>query len=66
MRDGLLIALPLMAAPSPAMANPQDFPSKALMGDSSQMVLGRMAAAHATMPALRQYGAMLISDHAKA
>jgi len=65
MRYALSILVPLLAMASPALANPQDFLNKALMGDNSESALGKVAALHAATPAVRHYGAMLAADHSK-
>ena len=41
----LLIAVPLLTIASPALANPQDFLSKAMLGDNSETALGKLAEA---------------------
>lgn len=66
MRHALMIAVPLMAIASTALANPQDFLNKALLGDNSESTLGKVAAARASTPGVRHYGAMLAADHSKA
>ncbi|WP_242149326.1 DUF4142 domain-containing protein [Sphingomonas sp. BAUL-RG-20F-R05-02] len=65
MRKILLMVAPLLAIASPALANPQDFLNKAMMGDNSETALGKLAASRAANPGVRQYGAMLATDHAK-
>ena len=65
MKKTLVMLVPLMAIASPALANPQNFLSKALMGDNSEATLGRIAASRAATPDVRRYGAMLAADHSK-
>ena len=45
MRHSRMLLVPLLAVASPALANPQDFLTKALLGDNSETTLGKMAAA---------------------
>lgn len=65
MKKSLLMLMPLMAIASPALANPQNFLSKALMGDNSEATLGKIAASRASTADVRRYGAMLAADHTK-
>jgi hypothetical protein len=44
---------PLLAIASPALANPQDFLNKAMMGDNSETALGKLAASRAANPGVR-------------
>lgn len=65
MKLTVLIALPLLAITSPAFANPQDFLTKALLGDNSESTLGKMAAARGVTSGVKHFGAMLAADHGK-
>jgi putative membrane protein len=48
---------------TPALAQPQEFLTKAIKGDNSEMRLGSLAAQRGTSPAVRQFGQMLEQDH---
>lgn len=65
MRLTVLIGAALLATAAPAMANPQDFLTKAMLGDNSETTLGKLASQRATTPAVRRFGAMLAVDHTK-
>jgi putative membrane protein len=66
-----LIGLAVLAASgisSAALAAPSDrqFLAEAMKGDNSEIVLGSLARARATAPAVRSYGATLAADHSRA
>ena len=46
--------------------NPREFLEKALQGDNSEIMLGRIAAEHARNPAVRDFGNTLVNDHRQA
>jgi putative membrane protein len=53
-----------VAMPMAAQADPPDqFLRKAITGDNSEMMLGRLAQSRAENPAVRSYGKTLESDH---
>jgi putative membrane protein len=61
------ILLAAAMAPLTARADsPQEFLQKALQGDNSEIMLGRLAADRAGSPGVRDYGRTLASDHAEA
>ena len=68
MRIGLsLLALSLgFAGVSPALAAPDDFLTKAIQGDNSEMRLGKLAQTRGQSAAVRRFGATLARDHAAA
>ena len=46
--------------------NPREFLEKALQGDNSEIMLGRLAADQARNPAVRDFGNTLVNDHRQA
>lgn len=50
------------AAPPP---NDADFIQKAIKGDNSEVMLGGIAAQRGASPAMKRFGATLVSDHSK-
>ena len=63
MKLSAILALSLLGSGTAALANPQDFLTKAMLGDNSETTLGHMAAAHGSTPRVRRFGAMLAIDH---
>lgn len=49
-----------------AADSPRDFLQKALQGDNSEMMLGQIAERSGSSRMVREYGATLVRDHAKA
>ena len=59
--------LGLMTIPLAAQADsPRAFLDKALKGDNSEIMLGRLAADHAGSQAVRDFGNTLVRDHTQA
>src|SRR5690349_8075755 len=66
MKRSLLFAGSILAALAltPAYADsPREFLHRALQGDNSEIMLGRMAADRASSPAVQDFGQRLESDH---
>lgn len=68
MRVLTLVALGAMAAAAPALAGPRDnqFIQDAIKGDNSEVRLGEMAQRRGASPGVRDFGAMLSTDHSQA
>jgi putative membrane protein len=71
MRHSILAAssimLDVLIAPLAAQADsPQAFLGKALKGDNSEIMLGKLAAGRAGSPSVRDFGATLVRDHRQA
>src|SRR5579872_4900860 len=47
-------------------ASPSEFLQKAIRGDSSEIMLGSMAARRGDSPSVREFGRVLVKDHSKA
>ena len=63
----LLAGAALLAAPTTAFADsPRQFLEKALRGDNSEIMLGRMAADRARSQAVRDFARTLVRDHSEA
>lgn len=63
---GAAAALLIAGAASAQPAADRHFLGKAIRGDNSEMMLGRMAANRALDPRVREFGRMLHDDHAQA
>ena len=50
-------------SPAALADNPREFLQKALRGDNSEIMLGRLAADQARNPAVRDFGNTLVNDH---
>jgi putative membrane protein len=57
---GTLMSFPALAK------DPKDFLSDAIMGDNSEIMLGRLAARAGGSAGVREFGRMLVADHTKA
>ncbi|MBV9420429.1 MAG: DUF4142 domain-containing protein [Alphaproteobacteria bacterium] len=64
----LALACAAVAALAPAALadSPQNFIQKAIQGDNSEVMLGRLAQRNAVSPAVRDFGRMLVNDHSNA
>lgn len=56
---------PALLLATPALANPADSLTKAIMGDNSEATLGKLAEQRGATPQTRRFGAMLAADHTK-
>ncbi len=67
---GAICAAVIMAAsslsPVHAATPPRDFLQNAIRGDTSEIMLGRMAARRGDSPSVREFGQVLVKDHSKA
>lgn len=66
---GAVCAGVVMAASSMSpvyAATPREFLQNAIRGDTSEVMLGRMAARRADGPSVREFGRVLVTDHTKA
>src|SRR5471032_649910 len=62
-----LLGTALLLLPAAAFADSlQEFLHKALQGDNSEIMLGRLAAGRANNPGVRDYGRTLQTDHTQA
>lgn len=63
----LPLTLAAALAAGAALAQPaEDFLQKAIQGDTSEIMLGRLAIQHGATPAVRNFGQMLVHDHTQA
>lgn len=58
------VTLGIAAAASAADDKARDFLKKAMQGDNSEVMLGKLAAEHGGSDAMKRYGQMLMDDHA--
>lgn len=56
----------LLASTATLADNPREFLQKALQGDNSEIMLGRLAAEQARNPAVRDFANTLVNDHRQA
>lgn len=61
----LLVAGFLLSASAAVAAPPAVFLKKAIQGNFSEVTLGRMIQSNGSSDQVRQFGAMLVSDHSK-
>ncbi len=66
MRAMILTAPLVLLLATPALAEPADFLKKAVMGDNSEITLGKLAEKRGSSSSVRRFGAMLAADHGKA
>jgi len=60
------LAITVGCSTSALADSPRQFLEKALQGDNSEIMLGRIAAEHARNPAVRDFGNTLVNDHRQA
>jgi putative membrane protein len=61
----LVVAAALLSSTAALAAPPRVFLKKAIQGNYSEVVLGRIIQSRGASPQVRQFGAMLVSDHGK-